>query len=70
MRAPEPRRAGIVSRGLLSNLSFRLFRMLLILTGVVGAMALLFPVIQELNTPSDGRSVPSVLAAPSAPAAP
>jgi hypothetical protein len=43
MRAPERRRAGIVSRGLLSNLNFRLFR---ILTGVVGAMALLFPLIQ------------------------
>ncbi|MFZ0407437.1 MAG: hypothetical protein WAM11_04915 [Cyanobium sp.] len=42
---------------------FRLFRMLLILTGAVGAMALVFPLLQELDAP------PQVHRAPPGPAA-
>ncbi len=51
-----------MSSGLVSNLLFRMFRMLLILTGVVGAMAILFPLIQEFSGPAHVRSSP-----PSAP---
>jgi len=59
-----------VSQGRLSNLTFRVFRMLLIVTGLVGAMALVFPLIQELNTPASGRPAPGTSAPPTAPAAP
>lgn len=41
-----------MSQGLVQNLLFRVFRMLLILTGVVGAMAITFPVLQTLTTPA------------------
>ncbi len=41
-----------MSSGLVLNLVFRVFRMLLILTGVVGAMAITFPLIQTLTTPA------------------
>ena len=41
-----------MNQGLVSNLLFRVFRMLLILTGVVGAMAISFPLLQTLTTPA------------------
>ncbi len=50
-----------MSSGLVSNLLFRMFRMLLILTGAVGAMAITFPLIQEYT------SAPRVPSTPSAP---
>ncbi|MCX5969347.1 MAG: hypothetical protein NTV57_17320 [Cyanobacteria bacterium] len=53
-----------MSSGLVSNLVFRVFRMLLILTGVVGAMAITFPLIQTLTTPGQPPR-----ARPSAPSA-
>jgi len=49
-----------MSPGLVSNLLFRVFRMLLIVTGVVGTMAITFPLIQEFNSPAHVRSIPSV----------
>ena len=48
-----------MSSGLVSNLLFRVFRMLLIVTGIVGAMAITFPLIQEFNSPPHVRSTPS-----------
>ena len=47
-----------MSAGLIQNLIFRVFRMLLILTGVVGAMALIFPLIQTCNSMPERPSPP------------
>jgi hypothetical protein len=53
------RRAG-PGGGLLPNLIFRVFRMLLILSIAVGALAILFPVIEGLDqTPPQADQPPA-----------
>lgn len=46
----------------MADLLFRVFRMLLIVTGVVGAMAITFPLLEEFSGPPQVHSSP-----PSAP---